>query len=87
MNCNQTYLMTDVLEYCTNILFKCLLSQKQVLYLTHRAIFSIVHKVIPRARVTIEHRLCLNMLPSVRLAPLTLECIVRIASCSGMVLK
>ena len=79
--------MADVLEYRTNIMLKCLLSQKQVLYLTQRTTVSIVHKMIPSARITVEHRLRLNMLPSIWFAPFALECVVRIAPCVGLILK
>lgn len=66
--------MRDILEHSTNLLLPTLLPQQQILNLLNPAI----HKMIPRTRISIQHRRGLEELFSIRLTSLTLEGIMRV---------
>ena len=71
--------MTDILEQRANIFLLRLLPQQMILDPAHWPIFAIVDKVIPRARVAIQHSLRLDELSAV-LTALALECVVRVTA-------
>ena len=79
--------MTDILEHSAHGLILRLLPQQQILYLTQRTILPIISEVIPTARITIQHRRRLDILFPIRLTPLTLKCIMRIARRTGLELE
>ena len=82
--------MTDVLEHSTHILqvVCCLLSQQQVLNLAQRAILSVIDKVVPSTRITIQHGGSLDDLFAVLFpTPLAFECVVCIAASLGLELE
>lgn len=79
--------MADVLKHRTNGLVDCLLPQQQILDLPQRPTLPVIHKVIPTARIAVQHRRRLHPLPSVRLTPLALERVVCIARRTGLELE
>lgn len=78
------YLVTDVLEQRTNIVFLRLLFKQMVLDPAHWTILAVICEVIPRARITVQHSLRLDELPSI-FAALALERVMRIAFRLGIV--
>lgn len=82
--------MTDVLKHGTDIfqIICRLLSEKQILNLPQWTILTIVDKVIPSTRVTIQHGRRLDDLSPVFLpTPLALERIVGVARCVVTILE
>ena len=79
--------MTDILKHGTDGLITRLLPQQQILNAGQRAPISLIHKVIPAARVAVQHRGGLHPLSAVRLAALALERVVRIARRPGFELE
>ena len=79
--------MADILKHGTNRPFPRLLPQQQILNTRQRSRISIIDKMIPAARIPIQHGGSLHPLPPIGLAPLTLERIVRIARRARFELK
>lgn len=72
-------LMTDVLKQRANIILRRLLPKQMILNLAHRTLRTIVREMIPRASITIQHRLRLDELLTI-FAALALEGIVSVAA-------
>ena len=66
--------MGNILKHSANLLQTAFLPQQQILNRLQRSIY----KVIPCAGVAVQHRWCLDVLLTVRLAALTLESVMRI---------
>ena len=79
--------MTYVLKYCADNIFFRLLPEKQVLDPSQWPVFAVINKVVPRARVAIQHSLGLDMLSSVWTTALALEGIVSVTLCAWLELK
>lgn len=71
--------MTNILKHRTDRLITGLLPQQQILDPRQRSLLPVIHKMIPAARIPVQHRGSLHPLSPIRLAPLALERIVRIA--------
>lgn len=80
-------LMADILKHRTNNPIRRLLPQQQILNLPQRARLPLIHKMIPTARIAIQHRRRLDVLFPIRFAPLALERVVRIARRAGLELE
>jgi len=78
-----TILMRDILKHRTNFPLTTLLPQQQIL----NRLQALIDEMVPSARIAIQHRRRLHKLLPIRLTPLTLERIVRIAGRLGMVLE
>ena len=71
--------MANILKHRTNSPIRRLLPEQQILNLPQRPFFPIIHEMIPTTRIPIQHRRRLDILLPIRLTPLALERIVRIA--------
>ena len=74
--------MTDILKHSANLLtsIRRLLSKKQILDLTQRPICAVVDKMVPSARVSVQHSRSFDNLSAILLpAPLAFERVVRVA--------
>lgn len=71
--------MTNILEQRADIVLLRFLPQQVILDPAHGPVLAVVDKVIPRARVAIQHSLRLDKLSAI-LAALALECVMRVAA-------
>ena len=74
--------MADILKHSTNIIHPLarLLPQQKILNAPQRPLLPIIHKMIPRTRIAVQHGGGLEHLPAILLpTPLALERIMRIA--------
>ena len=79
--------MADVLEDSADNVFTSLLPQQQVLNVRQWPAFTTVDKMIPRARIAVQHCRSFDVLDTVRSAAFAFERIVCVACCTWFKLE